>query len=575
MECLIDHCGSGERVSVKATEANLLDFMSMSKQQFVIPIFQRSYDWGIEECQQLWEDIHQVAEQDHLSHHFVGSVIYIHEGIYHQSSPKKLLVIDGQQRLTTISLLLLALAKSETSNPDLRDDIFEDFLINKRQKGANRYKLLLTRGDREVYRKLVDEHHTEKETIQLVSNYEFFRTRISQSKLDAKTLFEEGAQRLFIVDVALEWGKDDPQRIFESMNTTGLGLDESDKIRNFVLMNMSLEKQEELFTKYWFPMEQRFVYNDYVLHTDWFLHRYLTSKLGRIPLKGEIYPEFKKFSNSDGQNIESVLSEIETYSRFHVQLHWPDRCDDPEIRRELSDLRTLDFEVIWPMLLELFDDYERYALLSKDDFVEILQLVESYLLRRFISRIPTNTQNTTFATFLRHVDKGDYLASVKRRFLELNRNRRFPNDLEFQDGFVGNPLYLGRRERLKFLLGQLENHNRKEPVPIDEYTIEHIFPQGENPGPEWLKMLDENLQEFQERQLHTIGNLTLTGYNSEMSDHPFRVKRDIEGGFKQSPLWLNRRLGQLGTWNEREVGSRARRLFKRASQIWPYPQLDE
>ncbi len=572
---------------MKASETRLLKFMGSSEQQLVIPIFQRTYSWTHEHCEQLWNDVVQIATDDKAQHHFIGSVIYIHEGLYQVSSIQRMMVIDGQQRLTTVSLMLLALARVEET---LREKIYEMFLWNKwePQDEDTRYKLWLTRGDRAALRSLVDYAPApERATHRILENFRWFVKQIDASNLDARTLYQ-GIDKLLIVDVSLDRNHDNPQRIFESLNSTGLALSESDKIRNFVLMRLPPDEQETLYNRYWYPMEQRFRQARDWNAIDWFMRDYLTAKTGNIPNIRAVYPAFREYLRSSEQSATKVVPEIEIFSRYYEQCLFPERCDDPEIRQTLANLNLLRVDVARPMLLGLFDDHERHGILSKEALREILQLVESYVVRRAVCRIPTNTLNRTFATFLQQLDKEHYLNSVKRVFLSLLRSRRFPvgykvqeddafgDDDEFGVAFTCDPLYWSLSGwRLKFLLDRLENIGRKEPANVNEYTIEHILPQNPNLSQEWQDMLGSEWREVHDLVVHCIGNLTLTGYNPELSDRPFHEKRDIEGGFSSSPLWLNRGIGQLESWGEDEIRERSDRLYEQALKIWPYPQLDD
>ncbi len=577
---------------MKASETQLLKFMNQRDQQFVIPIFQRNYSWTVKECRQLWDDINRVSYDTAEQHHFVGSVIYILEDIYHSSSIQRLLVIDGQQRLTTVSLLLLALANAENDghvDNRFRDRVFDRYLLNAEQPegDVSRYKLWLASGDRNALCSLIERTATINQmSHRIVDNYNWFRDQIASSSVDAQTLYH-GINKLLIVDVSLKRGHDDPQRIFESMNTTGLDLIEGDKIRNFVLMKLRPEEQERLYNRSWFPMERRFDLAIAQNEIDLFLRDYLTVRTGTIPNIRSVYPAFKNYLQSGERTIDDVVDELEIFSRYYEQCLFPNKCEDKEVRLFLTNINYLRVNVVRPVILELLDDCTRLQVLDLHSVREILKLLESYVVRRAIIGIPTNTLNKTFATLLRQVDKHDYLNSVKRILISLDRSRRFPAGFDVEDSqalvagdefgvaFRRKPLYWSLSSwRLKFVLERLENYGRKEPVNTGEFSIEHILPQNENLRQEWKEMLGEDWRQVWESRVHNIGNLTLTGYNSEMSDHPFDVKRDIEGGFASSPLWLNRGLGQLDRWGEEEMTVRIDRLYERALQIWPYPQLD-
>lgn len=559
---------------MKATEANLLQFLSGLK-QLVIPIYQRTYSWTRSQCQKLWSDILRVSEDDSVPAHFIGSVVYIQEGVYHSSSIQQMLVIDGQQRLTTVSLLLLALANklegqtaSFVNSPMLR----EYYLLNRLAAGDLKYKVILTKSDRQTFTNLLEGLEYPKAYSQrIVENYSFFLDAIDKSKLSLDTIYK-GISKLVVVDVSLDRHHDNPQLIFESLNSTGLDLTQADLIRNYILMGMSPSDQEEIYARYWYPMEERFGHAEYAQLFDRFMRDYLTikSEVGTIPNIGEVYNEFKKYVQ--GKNIHQVVDDISRISRYFVRLAFPDKNDDREIRETMHNINTLKVEVAYPFLLEAFDDFEREGLLTREEFIEILRLVESYVMRRAIVGIPTNSMNKTFATFKRLIDKNDYLNSVKYAFYKLDSYRRFPHDEEFKTEFVIKDIY-NLRQRRNYLLSKLENYGRKEKVNVEEYTIEHILPQNPHLSLEWQHELGPEWKQVQARYLHTIGNLTLTGYNPELSDRSFTQKREMVGGFADSPFRLNRGLAKLDHWNAERIEERAKSLVEVAIKVWEYPTL--
>jgi len=293
-------------------------------------------------------------------------------------------------------------------------------------------------------------------------------------------------------------------------------------------------------------------------------------KLGRIPNIGEVYSNFKSYQRSKIQTpISKIVSDIYRFSNYFVNMAFLNE-KDPEIKRLLSDINTLKVDVAYPFLLEVYDDYANH-LLSREDFIAILKLIESYVFRRVICGVPTNSMNKTFATLAKEIDKESYLDSVQVALLLKDSYRRFPNDEEFRAAFTIKDVYNFRSRN--YLLRKLENYREKELVNVESCTIEHIMPQNDQLSTEWQEELGTNWQEIHAKYLHTIGNLTLTGYNSELSDRSFREKRDMEGGFAHSPLRLNRDLASLERWNEEEIKKRAHNLADIAVKIWSIPQL--
>lgn len=559
---------------MKATEANFLKFLQGTK-QFIIPIYQRTYSWTISQCEQLWKDIKHAAETDSVAGHFVGSVVYIERGLYQISSVPRLLVIDGQQRLTTISLLLSALGKViEETNPEgvetTRKKINNYYLFNSEEEGDDRYKLFLTQRDKETFIRLIEDKDPPAAAApRVVENYRFFEDKIRKSGNNLSQLFH-GISKLIIVDVSLNREHDNPQLIFESLNSTGLDLSQADLIRNFVLMGLEHKEQEDIYSTYWYPMEQSFNHGESGGYFDRFMRDYLTVRTGRIPNLGDVYSEFKLYVRGKGERtMHAVIADVYDYSKRYVRIAFS-KAEDPEINQILTDINTLKVDVAYPFLLELYDDYEQ-GRLTREGFLEALKLVESYVFRRAICGIPTNSLNKTFANLGKEINKESYLESLKAVFLLKDSYRRFPLDEEFRREFVVKDVYNFRSRN--YLLRKLENYDRKELVNVESYTIEHVLPQNENLSQAWQEELGTAWREIQERYLHTIGNLTLTGYNSELSDRPFTVKRDMEGGFADSPIRLNRSLAKLEHWNEGEISKRADELANLAVKVWPAPEL--
>jgi uncharacterized protein with ParB-like and HNH nuclease domain/predicted transport protein len=560
-------------IEMKATETNFLKFMSGNK-QFVIPIYQRKYSWTIQQCRQLWNDIVRAAEDDQLKGHFVGSIVYIEKGLYVTSSVPQLVVIDGQQRMTTLTLFLLALGKAIEESAQIYDitkkKIMNYYLVNNDEEDEKFYKLILTQSDNNTLTQLLsDKNLSDEHSNKVFENYNFFVNTINKSGIDLNKLYT-GISKLIVVDIALDRDHDNPQLIFESLNSTGLDLTQADLIRNYILMKLEPKEQTEIYNDYWYPMEKSFGnLNDSTLF-DRFMRDYLTVKTGRIPNINDVYSSFKEYVyNLKGSTIEHIVEDIHQYSKHFVKLSFQTEADK-EINQVLTDINTLKVDVAYPLLLELYDDYVGDKL-QKTEFISILRMVESYVFRRAICGVPTNSLNKTFATFSKEIDKGNYLESVLAAFFLKDAYKRFPNNEEFVRELYVKDVYNFRNRN--FLLRKLENHERKEIIEIEAYTIEHIMPQNNNLSMQWRQDLGQDWEEVQNSYLHTLGNLTLTRYNSELSDKPFMEKRDLDGGFGESPLRLNKGLGKIDVWNVNEITERAKRLAAQALLVWEYPQL--
>ena len=556
---------------MKASEVNLLAFLKKSH-QFSIPIYQRTYSWTESQCRQLWDDVIRAGSDEGILAHFIGSIVYIESGLYHVSSQSPLLVIDGQQRLTTVSLLIEALARhlgdSEPIDGFSARKLRNYYLLNPEENDQQRYKLLLTQTDRDALLGIIDQRQLpEPSSMRIRDNFAFFEHRV-QGLSDVARLCR-GLAKLVLVDISLSREHDNPQLIFESMNSTGLELSQADLIRNYVLMGLDPDHQERLYWDHWRPMELDFGQDAYGSHFDNFMRHYLTVKTGEIPKIGQVYEEFKKFSRrSEQSSISQLLADVHEFAGHYCKMALG-KEPDQRLKAAFRDLRDLRVDVAYPLLLELYDDYTKDRL-SLDDFVEAVRYIESYVFRRAVCSIPTNSLNKTFATVGRSLDKDHYLESMLAHFQGLPSYRRFPTDEEFSHEITERNLY---NNRTSYLLRRLENHGRKEPVPVDEYTVEHILPQNENLSNGWRESLGEEWRTIHGKWLHTLGNLTLTGYNSEYSDRPFAEKRDMKGGFRQSPLRLNKGLGELDEWNEQTIRARADRLANDAIQIWKGPSL--
>ena len=569
---------------MKATEAKFLDFLKQSP-QFVIPIYQRTYSWTERECRQLWDDIVRTGANEKLAAHFVGSIVYIEKGLSNLTSQEPMLVIDGQQRLTTLTLILAALVRAlETLDENSREPL-EGFsprklrnyyLVNPEEEGERHYKLILSQTDKQSLIAVVGCTEMPKEhSIRISENFALFEGLLAARKGDLVDVCR-GLAKLVVVDIALNRDQDNPQLIFESMNSTGRELSQADLIRNYILMGLQPALQSQLYENFWRPMEREFGQEAYGDYFDGFMRHYLTVKSGEIPRVDQVYEAFKLHARSPSvanAGVETLVREIRDFARYFCAMALGGETD-PELKLAFQDLRELKVDVSYPFLLELYHDYVG-GVLGKAEFVAAVRMVESYVFRRAICAIPTNSMNKTFAGFGKALKKDRYFESILAHFLSLPSYRRFPSDDEFRRDIQTRDLYNFRSR--SYWLRRLENHSRKERVPVDEFTIEHIMPQSDNEaakvplawrnalGPEWERVWND--------YRHTLGNLTLTGYNSEYSNRPFAEKRDMDGGFKESPLRVNAGLGQLEAWNETAINNRAEKLATTAVSVWSAPIL--
>ncbi len=550
---------------MEAGATPLLEFIKDNqKNQLVIPIYQRLYSWEKEQCKQLWDDIIKIGGNDKMDGHFIGSILYVLDGSY-STSYNKILIIDGQQRLTTITLLLTAL-RDHLSDEVKRKEIEDHYLINSDKDGDKKFRLILSESDKDTLLSLIDKDRRKpsEPSLKIVENFKLFEEWVSNTN-KLETIFK-GLEKLMIVVISLEKGKDDPQLIFESMNSKGIELAQTDLIRNYIVMETEIKKQEGFYNKYWRAMEEDFKQNKKWF--DRFVRHYLTIKTREIPNTNKVYVALKDYRQKEGIGIEDLLKDLQKYCGYFCRIVFK-KEENKDLNKALGFLVDLEMDVIYPLLLELYSDYSD-GVLSEDDFRRSIALIESYLCRRAVCGLGTNSLNKVFSSFTKHIQKNEYFESLEAHFGYLTEKQRFPNNDEFKDCFITIDFY--KFQKNIYFFERLENFDTKEPVNTKGLTIEHIMPQ--ELTEEWKRDLGENFQEIHDKYLHTIGNLTLTGYNSEYSNKSFQEKRGMEKGFKDSPLRLNQSLRDLKSFGEEEIKKRANDLADLALKIWTYPNLN-
>ncbi len=420
---------------MKADVTTLLNFIKDNqKNQLVIPIYQRLYSWEKEQCKQLWDDIIKIGRDDKMDGHFIGSILYVLDSITHSNNA--LLIIDGQQRLTTITLLLTAL-RNHLSDEVKRKEIENRYLINSDKDGDKKFRLILSESDKDTLLSLIDKDRRKpsEPSSKIMENFKLFEEWISKNTDKLGTIFK-GLEKLTIVWIALEKGKDDPQLIFESMNSKAMELARTDLIRNYIVMETEIEKREGFYNKYWRAMEEKFKQNKKLF--DRFVRHYLTIKTREIPNINRVYVDFKDYRQKEGIEIEDLLKDLQKYCGYFCQIVFKKEANK-DLNKALSFLVDLDMDVVYPLLLELYSDYSD-GVLSKDDFRHSIALTESYLVRRTV-RGGTNGLNKLFASFAKHIQKDEYFESLKAHFGSLTNNQKFPNDDEFKDRLITIAFY--------------------------------------------------------------------------------------------------------------------------------------
>ena len=403
----------------------------------------------------------------------------------------------------------------------------------------------------------------------LLTNLKFFVDRIEKLEIKPEEVYES-IGKLQIVNITLDRALDDAQAIFESLNSTGKELTESDLIRNYVLMGLEPSEQRFVYEHLWRPMELLFDYEKQESTMDKFFRDYLTMKLARIPKQDHVYEEFKLYHlNCEFGTIRELCQDLLDYAGYYTNMIFA-RSKDPVLMNLYADINELRMEVAYPFLLKVHND-KAACVIDDDGLKEILNMCISYVLRRNICEIPTNSLNKTFATFKNSIRSDDYMNSVRAYFVLLQTYKEFPDDEKFAAAFVTRDIYNMRQRN--FILRHLEEHENKVSINIENFTIEHIMPQNPKMSAEWQAEFGADWKDIQKKYLHTIGNLTLTAYNSEMSDHSFMEKMNMDGGFKQSALRLNKYVVMQTKWTEEQIQERAKQLAAKAAEIWKYPSI--
>ena len=559
-----------------ARKGNIYEILNGNK-QFLIPVYQRFYSWDIDQCKRLWNDIVEMQRKGKAGH-FVGSIVNIAE----QAMPtgvQKYMIIDGQQRMTTLTLLLLALRDYTIKNPNdttINARRIDNMLLkNEYENGDERYKLLLTETDRDILISLVEKKPIAEGTrSRLIENYNFFDKKLADKEIQPAEVYES-IGKLQIVNITLDRTVDDAQAIFESLNSTGKELLESDLIRNYVLMGLAPSEQTYVYEHLWRPMEQLFIYETQGSVMDAFFRHYLTMKFSRIPKQGRVYEEFKLYHlNCEFGSIRELCQDLLEYAKYYTNIVFK-RNSDTDLRRLYEDIIDLRMEVSYPFLLKIHHDCTE-GLITSDELKEILELCISYVLRRAVCEIPTNSMNKTFATLKNYIKPDDYLNSVKAFFVMQDTYKEFPDNDKFEGAFVNRDIYNMRARN--YILSRLENFENKAPITIENYTIEHIMPQ--TLSDDWKSDLGADANRIHETYVHTIGNLTLTGYNSEYQNKRFSDKVDCTDkagnaiGYRHTPIKISSYLTTVSKWGEDEILARAEMLSDELITIWKYPKKD-
>ncbi|MEI7523437.1 MAG: DUF4268 domain-containing protein [Mariniphaga sp.] len=565
---------------MKANELQIINFLQVPNVQFVIPVYQRNYDWTNTECKELLNDIISV-ESENRGTHFIGSIVFIHEGTYGTNEVKELVIIDGQQRLTTINILYVALYRfaKEINRGQDAERLYNMFLTNQYvQKESNKLKLKQTDTNSLAFKAIMLSRENEYGNYSnVIENYNYFRSVIEDDNFD---LILRGLNRLIFVEISLERDKDDPQRIFESLNSTGLDLSQSDLIRNFILMDLPPKDQDRIFETIWSPIEEnaKDLLKQTSLVSD-YIRDYLTLRNKKIPNKNKVYVEFKKlYPNKKDESFLQELENIKSLSVHYKKFINQSIVPDLSIRKELEYINRLEINVAYPFLLQVFEDADN-GLLAREELIKILKLIQSYAWRRFIVGLPTNALNKIFMTLYSEVETDEYYESVALALMKKKGSAKFPTNEDVKTALRDKDLYNTQPKNRNYLFEMLENYNNREYVDTSsgQITIEHIFPR--NPNSDWnTDLTTEDYFLFKEKYLNTIGNLTLSGNNGPLSNKSFVTKKEMnidgkEQGYQFSRLWLNSYINSLDKWDISKYEERLNIISERFLKIWAYPDF--
>lgn len=561
---------------MKGSELRLIEYMEGSKKRFIIPVYQRNYDWKIENCKQLYDDLIQVIKNNSKTH-FFGSIVSVYEP---SGRNTEFLIIDGQQRLTTMSLLFLALYNLLeekiiiSEDESLKDQIYEDFLVDKYQPQEKRMKLKPIKNDQKAFSKLFNSKDDYIKDSNLTINYSYFYERIQKQEITIDEFFD-AICRLEIINITLN-NEDNPQLIFESLNSTGLDLSEGDKIRNYILMGLPKQKQDEYYEKYWNCIEKCTKYD-----VSSFIRDYLSVKQLVIPSQKKVYINFKKYVEDSSLKIIEILEDLLSYAkRYNILLC--EKTSSKELNSCINRLNRLETTVTRPFFLEVLRLYDENQI-NLNEVAEAFSITESYLFRRTICDLPTNALNKIFLLLNREIMRYDgtdsnYIEKLKFALLSKKDRARFPNDDDFSLMFTEKPIYQMNSKNKIYILERLENFGTLEDKDIyrhydeGEYSIEHIMPQHLTPA--WIKELGDSYEEIHDTWLHRIANLTLTAYNSKYSNSTFVEKKTMKNGFEDSGIRLNTYVSKKDKWTLAELRDRNDYLLKRALNIWAFPSTN-
>lgn len=558
----------------------LIQFLK-NADKLVIPVYQRNYDWREEHCRKLYLDLVRTI-QNNKRWHFFGGIVSVSDPM---GSSSDYLVIDGQQRITTVSLLLLAMAnlikegKVTPKDDDLYAQITKRYLVDEINPKNRKVKLKPIKGDQNAYERLWGDPADFDRASNITQNYLYFYNEIQKRIVSVDDLFK-AVEKLQIIDITLTPPDDDPQLVFESLNSTGLDLNEGDKIRNYVLMGLDIDEQERYYDEYWNPIEKNAGYdkqnNSYDVSP--FIRDYLSVKQKKITGMKDIYAEFKAFAEKRPGEMEEIMKDLLAYAKRYHKLLMGHQTFPTKLKASIYRLNRFESSVTRPFLMEVLRLQED-GILSLDDVTEICRTVEAYLLRRIICDLPSNTLNKVFLTLSSDIKRFDgtyslFIDKMKYVLTAKKEKAAFPDDDAFAEGLRTKNIYAMPPRYKAYLFERLENGDSSEYKEIygrldeNEYTIEHIMPQKLTPA--WISELKDDAEAIHAEWLHRLANLTLTAYNSKYSNSSFHEKKTMEDGYIQSGIKMNQYIAQSEHWGVKELEARCAHLTQQALSLWPF-----
>ncbi len=535
------------------------------EKQYIVPVFQRYYSWKPKHWRDLWEDIMILYDNKNRNReHFIGAFVCM-AGKHTPDSIPDYNIVDGQQRLITITILLCVLRDIARENNLSRqaEEIEKKYLIDEYKAGSERYKVISRSRDRETLLQLV------KGTIPQANDgisraAKYFRKEMNNlisREINHKTtvtrLREIITRQLSLVMITLD-RDDNPFGIFETLNERGQPLEQSDLIRNYVFMKLPIKRQDTFDEQKWYPFERMFAKNvQYRSVSLTNFYRNFLMRNGKYVARNEIYQRFK--IELKNRTPDWIITDLDHHAKLYLLIHRPSTVEDTNVSQALERIRALDIGTASPLILYLLDKHSK-AEISKPNLLTCLGALESFAVRRSICGETTRGYNYLFPRAIRRMRKGQLVQSLMR-FLSVYG---WPDDNRFRKALLGFPLYQREGKKCRLILEELEKAlGRKELVDLSNTTIEHIMPQ--TLTDEWTATLGETWSHVHKTYLHTLGNLTLTGYNPELSNRPFNEKkRDLS----KSNLRLNREVANTEVWDGNAIRTRGEKLSKRVVGIW-------